>query len=340
MTTQLIGSLDTSQIGVIHDVQLDYYGKRVAMAGADGTVHIWDVTDGQQRPIGLIKGHEGPVWNVAWAHPKFGSLLATCGYDMKVIVWKEVNGQWHQAYEDASHAASVNSIKFAPWEHGCRLACASSDGNVSVLTYSPNDCQWRRAVFQAHAPGVQTLDWMPVVHRDNTQPAMRLATGGCDNSVFVWKCESEMWTQETPPLPAAHTDWVRAVAWRPDGSSILASGSWDKTVGLWKQEMEGQPWRSICKLTVDGKVEGISWSVTGSILAVSFGDGETSWYKETDIGRFEETGKVDEAGFTDLGKGASPTVGPPGQVGGDVPPPVSNEQQTAQQAVLDAFGMS
>ena len=28
--------------------------------------------------------HEGPVWQVAWAHPKFGSILASCSYDRKV----------------------------------------------------------------------------------------------------------------------------------------------------------------------------------------------------------------------------------------------------------------
>jgi len=28
--------------------------------------------------------HEGPVWQVAWAHPKYGSILASCSYDRKV----------------------------------------------------------------------------------------------------------------------------------------------------------------------------------------------------------------------------------------------------------------
>jgi protein transport protein SEC13 len=338
MSAQMIGALDTSAFGAIHDVQLDYYGKRAAIATGEGASHILDITDGQNRPIGMVRGHEGPVWKVAWAHPKFGSLLATCGYDMKVIVWKEVNGQWHQAYEDSSHTASVNCIQFAPWEHGCRLACASSDGTVSVLTYGANDCQWRRTVFTAHGAGAQTLSWMPVVHRDNATPSLRLATGGCDNSVCVWKCEGEVWAQESPFLPAAHTDWVREVAWRPDGSGVLASGSWDRTVVLMKQEMEGQPWRQVCKLTVDGKVESISWSVTGSILAVSFGEGETQWYKETDIGRFEETGKVDEAGMNDLGKGAANSA--VAGFGSEAPAAPQGEFVQQQQAVLDAFGMS
>ena len=30
----------------------------------DGTIRIWDVTDGRQQQIGHLKGHEGPVWKV------------------------------------------------------------------------------------------------------------------------------------------------------------------------------------------------------------------------------------------------------------------------------------
>lgn len=29
--------------------------------------------------------HEGPVWQVSWAHPKYGSILASCSYDRKVM---------------------------------------------------------------------------------------------------------------------------------------------------------------------------------------------------------------------------------------------------------------
>lgn len=295
MSTQLPETLDTSSLGLLHDVQLDYYGKRLAAGSGDGTVNIWDITDGQQKPVGLLKGHEGPVWKVSWAHPKFGSLLATCGYDMKVIVWKEVASQWHMAFVDMSHSASVNDVEFCPWEHGLRVACASSDGTISILTHQPD--QWRRASFPAHAGGAQAVSWMPVQHRDGVTPALRLASGGCDNSVSIWKCESEVWAQELPTLAPAHSDWVRDVAWRPDGSSVVASGSWDRTVVIWSQEVEGQPWRQVCKLAVAGKVEGLSWSVTGSILAISFADSETALYKEAYDGRYEEVGRVGEPGF-------------------------------------------
>lgn len=361
----MLGSLDTQQLGgLLHDVRLDYYGKRVAAGSADGTVHIWDITDNQQKPAGLLKGHEGPVWKVAWAHPKFGNLVATCGYDMKVIVWKEVSPtQWTMVYVDSSHTASVNDVEFCPWEHGLRLACASSDGTISVLTHQATDQQWRRATFAAHPGGAQALSWMtPPPFRDNAPaPPMRLVTGGCDHAVAVWKCEGDVWAQE-PPLPPTHTDWVRSVAWRPDGSNVIASGGWDQSTVIWKQEVEGQPFRPISRIQATGKVEGVSWSVTGSVLAVSFAESETVLYKEYNDGQYEEVGKVGEQGYVEVPCARSPTA-PSATVAAAFgalteppmasPPPVpavpaslsaelAQQQQLAaqqQQAVLDSFGM-
>mmetsp|Transcript_12986 Transcript_12986/g.23882 ORF Transcript_12986/g.23882 Transcript_12986/m.23882 type:complete len:302 (-) Transcript_12986:106-1011(-) len=299
MAGQLLGSLDTSAMGAVHDAQLDYYGKRAAVAASDNKVCIWDITDpSQQRLAAELKAHEGPVWRVSWAHPMYGSLVATCSYDMKVIIWKEVQpGNWQIAHVDTSHTASVNDISFCPGEYGLRLACASSDGTVSVLSHGP-DQQWRRSAFSAHQGGAQSVSWAPWAPshvRENSVPTMRLATGGCDNGVAIWKCENDAWIPDGLLLPAAHTDWVRVVAWQPDGSSVVASGSWDRSVIIWTQELEGQPWRQRCKFATAGKVEGLSWSVTGSILAVSCDDSETTLYKEAIDGKYEEVGKVGES---------------------------------------------
>jgi len=335
--SQMVGSLDTTNIGVIHDVQLDYYAKRAAAASSDGTIRIWDVTDGRQQQIGHLKGHEGPVWKVSWAHPRFGHLLATAGYDMKVIIWKEERGQWVMAYVDTNHGASINDVEFAPQEHGLRLACASSDGLVSVLTYSP-DGQWRRSVMQAHPGGAQTVNWAPVSYRDGVPcGSVRLATGGCDHTVKIWRFENEVWCEENPRFPYCHTDWVRDVAWRPDHSSVLATGSWDQTVVIWSQELEGQAWRQLCKMPVNGKVECLSWSITGSMLAVSYGDGMSVIFKEAYDGHFEEVGQIQEAGYTEVpGKLSAPTPG----LDAGVPAVTANsELAQQQQAVLEAFGM-
>ena len=83
------------------------------------------------------------MWQVAWAHPKFGSLLASASFDNRVIVWKEVaDNVWQQLYLSPLHTASVNSLCWAPYELGLALATAASDGALAVLTYQP-DGSWQ-----------------------------------------------------------------------------------------------------------------------------------------------------------------------------------------------------
>ena len=56
--------------------------------------------------------HDGPVWQLAWAHPMYGSILATCGYDRKVIMWKECDDGWQKIYEYTNHESSGNYFNF------------------------------------------------------------------------------------------------------------------------------------------------------------------------------------------------------------------------------------
>lgn len=89
---------------------------------------------------------------MAWAHPKFGTILASCAYDGRVLIFKEQNGTWTKIHESNKHTASgkindlklsglllnqnlVNSVAWAPHELGAILACASSDGKISILEY-------------------------------------------------------------------------------------------------------------------------------------------------------------------------------------------------------------
>lgn len=106
---------------LIHDAVLDYYGKRLATCSSDKTIKIFDL-DGTDnyKLITTLTGHEGPVWQVSWAHPKFGSILASCSYDGKALIWKEQpeTQQWSIIAEHTVHQASVNSVSWAPHELG------------------------------------------------------------------------------------------------------------------------------------------------------------------------------------------------------------------------------
>jgi protein transport protein SEC13 len=81
----------------VHDAQLDYYGRRLATCSSDKMVKVFEVVGEHHTHLADLRGHEGPVWQVAWAHPKYGSLLASCSFDHRIIVWKESNdNQWQQ----------------------------------------------------------------------------------------------------------------------------------------------------------------------------------------------------------------------------------------------------
>lgn len=185
-------------------MQLDYYGKRLASAGSDRRVKIFDVgADGQRVLTADLTGHEGPVWMLAWAHPEYGPILASCSYDRQVIVWKEhAPAQWSPVHKFLGHEGSVNAIAFCPREYGLRLACASSDENVSVLTYH-GEGYWSSVMFKAHKTGCNAVAWRPDAKADATQDGMRLLTGGCDNLIKIWRWAAAAHGDAAPRRPRA-----------------------------------------------------------------------------------------------------------------------------------------
>ena len=76
---------------------------------------------------------------MTWSHPRFGNLIATCGFDRKIIVWRETNNsRWEKIYEYSEHKNSVNCIAFANHEFGLILLAGSSDGFISLHEYKSN----------------------------------------------------------------------------------------------------------------------------------------------------------------------------------------------------------
>ena len=132
-------------------------------------------------------------------------------------------GPCFQAQLFQEHESSINSISFAPHEFGLCLACASSDGSISILTSQP-DGSWETVkIEQAHPVGVTSVSWAPpavpgslIGEVANPTPVPKLASGGCDNTVKVWKLAEGGWKMDCFPALSKHMDWVRDVAWAPN----------------------------------------------------------------------------------------------------------------------------
>ena len=213
------------------------------------------------------------MWQVAWAHPRFGNILASCSYDRRVFIWQEGGGQWSKIYEYTNHESSVNSVQWAPHDHGLVLACGSSDGAISVLTYSANNTWESEKINNAHTIGCNAVSWSPCLGSS----VRRLVSGGCDSLVKIWRQgEDGHWTEEAKL--EAHSDWVRDTAWAPSLGSArqtIASCGQDRRVVIWTQR-EGGSWVPKILHTFEDVVWHVSWSVSGNILAVSGGDNKVS----------------------------------------------------------------
>ncbi|MFS8022512.1 putative transcription factor WD40-like family [Helianthus anomalus] len=117
------------------------------------------------------------------------TLLASCSYDLNVIVWKEGNpNEWTQLHTFSDHESSVNSIAWAPHELGHYLACGAQ-------TMTPGALVGSGGAFE---------------------PVQNLASGGCDNIVKVWKLSNGIWKMDCFPALQMHSVWVRAVVWAPN----------------------------------------------------------------------------------------------------------------------------
>lgn len=293
---------------------MDFYGSRLATCSSDGSVKIFDVKDGNQTLIADLRGHEGPVWQVAWAHPMYNSQIASCSYDRRVIIWNESGNQWNKTYEYRNHSGSVNSVCWAPVDYGLILACASSDGCVSILT-ATNTGEWlEKKIDNAHNIGCNAISWAPSVPTSNIDGLMsakevviapkRFVTGGCDNVIVIWREENDQWIPETKL--EGHLDWVRDVAWAPSfgiEKPLIASCSQDQSVMIWTNDGSSATWNSQVLNRFNDVVWHVSWSITGDILAVSCGDNKVSLWKRnvegdwvciSDVGRGRRSSNSDQ----------------------------------------------
>ncbi|MCJ1273649.1 GTPase-activating protein S13 [Puttea exsequens] len=285
---------------MIHDAVLDYYGRRLATCSSDKTIKIFEVEGESHRLTETLRGHEGAVWCVAWAHPKYGSILASSSYDGSVKVWREnppstpSSTHWNVVANFTVHNASVNIVSWAPHESGCLLACASSDGYVSVLEFQEGN--WTHKLFPAHGAGVNAVSWAPsivpgsLVRREPAPGGVRrFVTGGSDNKVKIWDFNQQKQEYEATVELEGHTDWVRDVAWAPTvlQKSYIASASQDKTVRIWTSDpAHPNEWKATI-LNFDAVLWRVSWSLSGNVLAVSGGDNRVSLWKENLKGEWD-----------------------------------------------------
>ena len=114
---------------------------------------------------GPRQAHNAPVTRLSWAHPEYGTILASCSFDKLVKVWEEIGpgrmepdntapapgtggiggggmtgtagtvgsaSRWVERAKFVESKASVRAIEFAPRYFGLKLVTNSSTDARSV----------------------------------------------------------------------------------------------------------------------------------------------------------------------------------------------------------------
>ncbi|EPY32394.1 protein transport protein SEC13 [Strigomonas culicis] len=278
---------------LIHDTQFDFYGQLLATAGSDRTVGVYTAAGGPLRRIATLSGHDGPVWAVKWAHPRFGKIVASGSYDQKAILWKEQAQGWGPIHVISVHRGSVNAVDWAPDIYGPILATASSDGTIAVTPYRGG--VWQDSVrvsnnsnHIAHAMGATCVSFAPF--KTAIAGRLLLASGGCDGRVRIWTSLLRDGVEEPFTFCQAlenHQDWVYDVSFSPMSSSLpyllLASCGKDNCVIIYREmwdelaagfeEDRATSWeQSVVKF--DNPCWKVSWSPSGEKLIVTTASAE------------------------------------------------------------------
>ena len=207
-----VGAVEKNQLSLstssFWDVDFSPGSTRIATAGANGEVRIW------QRDGSLINrfvAHELRVRAVDFFPNE--NLLVSGGEDRLIKIWTE-DGELRRIVR--GHTGAIKDLDVS--SDGRRIASASADGSVRLWDSSGQPLH----VMRGHVGGVLGVVFSP--------DGNLIASAGSDRTVQIWSIDGKLLkTLE------GHSAPVQDVAFTPDGR-ILAASSNDRTISYWDIE--------------------------------------------------------------------------------------------------------
>ncbi len=237
--------------GAVTSVAFAKNSNKLATAGSDKTIILWDVET--RQPIGQpLVGHSGVIHDISF-DPN-GRRLASSSADKSIILW-DVETRQPIGQPLIQHNTGVTRLSFSP--DGKWLASGDEDGTI-ILWDTETQQPSGQPLTEYYAP-ITSLSFSP----DSTLLASGYQATNGEGIIILWDIEIRQPVGQ--PLRPINDAWNIKVhlIFSPDGK-ILASGGSDNTIILWDvntQQPIGQP-----LVGHRGYVKSISFSPDGKQL--------------------------------------------------------------------------
>ena len=260
----------TDSAGVVQAVSLSPGHRLLAVAGADGTLRLWQVAaPGRPSPVGraLLGKSSQPLYAAAFSPD--GRILAAAGAGRQVWLW-DVSRPAHPVRLGpplTGPASTVYSVTFSP--RGGLLAAGSADDTVRLWDVSAPGRPKALTTITGPAGYVQSVAFSP--------DGRLLAAGGADKTVRLWNVASPAHPVALGKPLTGPARLVYSVAFSPDGR-LLAAGSQDHKVWLWQVGPAGRATPAGSLTGATDWVNAVSFSPDGAALAAgTSGDSAVVW---------------------------------------------------------------
>ena len=237
--------------GRVFGVSISPDGRFIVTGGDDRTLRLWT-----QEGV-LVKafpGNQGRILSVAFSPD--GERIASAGSDGSVILWQKSGERLRRLQTKKEANALVFNPFFQPnsasmpflvtGDTGGNLQFWSAQGEL-LRTIAAHDNTISKVIFCHHSPTVWTASLDGTLKHWNVQtgetlqtlairqPLTALALSPDDRHLILGDSTGtlELWTTEGESLKSwqAHRSVIRDLQISSNG--IIASASWDNTIGLW-----------------------------------------------------------------------------------------------------------
>jgi WD40 repeat protein len=198
--------------GGISDLAFSPDGGKLAIACDDSLIRIWDVKTAAVQHT--LRGHNGEIFCMAFAADNI--TLATGGADQSVRIWDAATGNLQKTLP--SQGSEIVALSFTPDQRGILTA----GGAITLWHLLTGEAETKvrstgfKKIHSSHGTSV------------SISPDCEMVAYEAKDGVALWGVRSGQMDR----LDCGAESEVRAVAFSPDGNTLL-SGGWDNKVRVW-----------------------------------------------------------------------------------------------------------